>query len=282
MEAHGMQRRLSAIMSADVVGYSRLMAADEEGTLARLKAHREELIDPTIAEHQGRIVKLMGDGALVEFASVVEAVRAGVAIQRGMAERNADAPADQRIVFRIGINQGDVIIDDDDIYGDGVNVAARLQERAAPGGICISDRVYGDIRGKIDVGLDDLGVQELKNIPEPVRVYRVLMGPDAGNAGLLTLTKRLSQRRVALAVSLTFVLLGGLAIWYWPWSIASDQIGLSGSVKPSIAVLPFDNLNKDPKDDYFSEGITNDIIIDLSKFQNLLVIASNSVSGYKG
>ncbi len=256
------------------------MAADEEGTLARLKAHRKELFEPTIAEHQGRIVKLMGDGALVEFASVVEAVRAGVEIQRGMAERNADAPADRRITFRIGINQGDVIIDGDDIYGDGVNVAARLQERATPGGIWISDRVYGDIRGKIDVGIDDLGDQELKNIPEPVRVYRVLMGPDAGNAGLLTLTKRLSQRRVALA--LTFVLLGGLAIWYWPWSIASDQIGLSGSVKPSIAVLPFDNLNKDPKDDYFSEGITNDIIIDLSKFQNLLVIASNSVFGYKG
>ena len=282
MEAHGMQRRLTAIMSADVVSYSRLMAADEEGTLARLKAHRKELFEPTIAEHQGRIVKLMGDGALVEFASVVEAVRAGVEIQRGMAERNADAPAGRRITFRIGINQGDVIIDGDDIYGDGVNVAARLQERATPGGIWISDRVYGDIRGKIDVGIDDLGDQELKNIPEPVRVYRVLMGPDAGNAGLLTLTKRLSQRRVALAVSLTFVLLGGLAIWYWPWSIASDQFGLSGSVKPSIAVLPFDNLNKDPKDDYFSEGITNDIITDLSKFQNLLVIASNSVSGYKG
>ena len=140
MEAHGMQRRLSAIMSADVVGYSRLMAADEEGTLARLKALREELFDPTIAKHHGRIVKLMGDGALVEFASVVEAVRAGVAIQRAMAERNADAPAEQRIVFRVGINQGDVIVDGDDIYGDGVNVAARLQERAAPGGICISDR----------------------------------------------------------------------------------------------------------------------------------------------
>ncbi|MCZ6742075.1 MAG: adenylate/guanylate cyclase domain-containing protein, partial [Alphaproteobacteria bacterium] len=133
-----MQRRLSAILNADVVGYSRLMADDEEGTLARLKAHREELFEPTIAAHQGRIVKLMGDGVLVEFASVVEAVRAGVEIQRTTAERNTDAPEDQRIVFRIGINQGDVIIDGDDIYGDGVNVAARLQERATPGGICIS------------------------------------------------------------------------------------------------------------------------------------------------
>ncbi len=277
-----MQRRLSAIMSADVVGYSRLMAADEEGTLARLKAHREELIDPTIAKHQGRIVKLMGDGALVEFASVVEAVRAGVAIQRGMAERNADAPADRRIIFRIGINQGDVIIDGDDIYGDGVNVAARLQERAAPGGICISDRVYGDIRGKIDVGLDDLGDQELKNIPEPVRVYRVLMGPDAGNIGQLTLTERLGQRRLVLAVSFPFVLLGGLALWYWAWSTSPDLIGPLGSAKPSIAVLPFDNLNKDPKEDYFSEGITKDIVNDLSKFQNLLVIDSGAVSGDQG
>jgi TolB-like protein/class 3 adenylate cyclase/Flp pilus assembly protein TadD len=282
MEAHGMQRRLSAIMSADVVSYSRLMAADEEGTLARLKAHREELFDPTIAEHQGRIVKLMGDGALVEFASVVEAVRAGVAIQRGMAERNADAPADQRIVFRIGINQGDVIIDGDDIYGDGVNVAARLQERAAPGGICISDRVYGDIRGKIDVGLDDLGDQELKNIPEPVRVYRVLIGPDVGKVGSLTLTKRLSRPRLVLAVSLPFVLLGGLAFWYWAWSTAPDQIGPMSSAKPSIVVLPFDNLNEDSKEDYFSEGITKDIVNDLSKFQNLLVIGSGSVSGDEG
>ncbi|MCH8913076.1 MAG: tetratricopeptide repeat protein, partial [Planctomycetes bacterium] len=231
---------------------------------------------------QGRRVKLVGDGALVEFASVVEAVRAGVAIQRGMAERNADAPADQRIVFRIGINQGDVIIDGDDIYGDGVNVAARLQERATPGGIWISDRVYGDIRGKIDVGIDDLGDQELKNIPEPVRVYRVLMGPDAGDIGQITLTERLRQPRVALAVSLPFVLLGGLAIWYWAGLASPNPIGLLGSAKPSIAVLPFDNLNKDPKEDYFSEGITMDIVNDLSKFQNLLVIDSGSVSGDKG
>ena len=282
MEAHGMQRRLTAILIADVVGYSRLMAADEEGTLARLKAHREELFDPTIVKHQGRIVKLMGDGALVEFASVVEAVRAGVEIQRGMAERNTEVPADRRIVFRIGINQGDVIIDGDDIYGDGVNVAARLQERATPGGIWISDRVYGDIRGKIDVGLDDLGDQELKNIPEPVRVYRVLMGPDVGKTGLPNLANRLRQPRLIVAASAIFVLLGGLTTWYGPWSITPNPIGPMSSAKPSIAVLPFDNLNKDSKEDYFSEGITMDIVNDLSKFQNLLVIDSGSVSGDKG
>ena len=277
-----MQRRLSAIMSADVVGYSALMAADEEGTLARLKAYREALIEPAIANHGGRVVKLMGDGILVEYTSVVEAVRAAIYIQRELALRNRDKPGENQIVFRIGINQGDVIIDGDDIYGDDVNIAARLQERAAPGGICISERVFTDVRGKIDVGIDDLGDQELKNIPEPVRVYRVLMGPDAGNTGRHTVTERLRPQRLALAVSLIIALLGGLSIWYWPWSIAPNLMGPSGTTKPSIAVLPFENLNKNLEDDYFSEGITNDIIIDLSKFQNLLVIASNSVAGYKG
>ncbi len=278
MEAHGMQRRLSAIMSADVVGYSRLMAADEEGTLARLKAHRKELFEPAIAKHQGRIVKLMGDGVLVEFASVVEAVRAGVAIQRDTSERNADVPADQLIVFRIGINQGDIIIDGDDIYGDGVNVAARLQERAAPGGICISDRVYGDVRGKIDVGFDDLGDQELKNIPEPVRVYRVLTGPDAGSGALRKASARRFLRRGALVVALVTVV-AGTALWQQPWV---PEPTFRVSAKSSIAVLPFVNLNNDPADEYFSDGITNDIITDLSRFHDLFVIASNSVFTYKG
>ncbi len=272
-----MQRRLSAIMIADVVGYSRLMAGDEEGTLARLKAHREELLEPTIAEHQGRVVKLMGDGVLVEFASVVEAVRAGVEIQRGMAERNGDLPADRRIVFRIGINQGDVIIDGDDIYGDGVNVAARLQERATPGGIWISDRVYGDIRGKIDVGLDDLGDQELKNIPEPVRVYRVLTGPDAGSGALRKASRRKFLARAAMAAALVTVV-AGTALWLQPW-VSEPTFRMSA--KPSIAVLPFANLSKDPEEHYFSDGITIDIITDLSKFHDLFVIARNSVFAYK-
>lgn len=157
VEAQGMQRRLSAIMSADVVTYSRLMTSDEEGTLVRLKAHRDELIEPTIAAHQGRVVKLMGDGLLVEFPSVVEAVRAGIEIQRGMAERNGNTAVDQQIVFRIGINQGDVIIDGDDIYGDGVNVAARLESLAEPGGLCISEDVYRQIDGKLDVAFEDMG-----------------------------------------------------------------------------------------------------------------------------
>jgi adenylate cyclase len=281
-EIHGMQRRLVAIMSADVVGYSALMAVDEEGTLARLKAHREELIEPTIVDHGGRVVKLMGDGILAEFTSVIQAVRAGIYVQRELALRYKDRPDEHQIVFRIGINQGDVIIDSDDIYGDDVNVAARLQERATPGGICISERVFSNIRGKIDVGIDDLGDQELKNIPEPVRVYRVLMGPGAGNVKPLTFAKKHSLRRSVLAASFAFVLLGGLVIWNWLGPSVPDQVGFGGVVKSSIAVLPFANSSEDPKDDYFSVGITNDIIIDLSKFENLMVIASNSVSGYMG
>jgi adenylate cyclase len=277
-----MQRRLAAIMSADVAGYSALMAVNEEGTLARLKAHRDELIEPAIIDHGGRVVKLMGDGILAEFASVIEAVRAGILIQRELALRNKDWPDDHQIVFRIGINQGDVIIDGDDIYGDDVNVAARLQERAIPGGICISERVFGNIHGKIDVGIDDLGDQELKNIPEPMRVYRVLLGTGSGNVKPPTLVKRLSLRRPMLVASFTFVLLGGLAAWYWFGSPEPDGVGPGGIAKSSIAVLPFASLNNDTEDDYFALGITNDIITDLSKFQNLLVIASNSVSGYKG
>jgi TolB-like protein/class 3 adenylate cyclase/Tfp pilus assembly protein PilF len=281
MSASNVTRKLAAIFYADVAGYSRLTGEDEEGTHRTLSAYLDT-ITTVIEGHGGRVLHYAGDAILAEFASVVVAVTCAVEVQRDLALRNQSGPDGQQIDFRIGINQGDVIVDRGELYGDGVNIAARLQERAAPGGICISERVFRDIRGKIDVGIDDLGDQELKNIPEPVRVYRVLMGPGAGNAGPLTLTKRHSQWRIVFAASLTFVLLAGLALWYRPWSVALDQIGLSGAAKPSIAVLPFANLNKDPKDDYFSDGITNDIIIDLSKFQNLLVIASNSVSGYKG
>ncbi len=173
MARQGVERRLAAILSADVVGYSRLMGEDEAGTLAQLKTHRAECVDPEIASHGGRIVKLMGDGTLVEFPSVVDAVECAVAVQQGMAKRNADAPDDRRIVFRIGINLGDIIIEGDDIYGDGVNVAARIQEIAAPGGVCISGDAYHHVRAKLDFGFDDIGERELKNIPERVRVYGV-------------------------------------------------------------------------------------------------------------
>jgi len=275
----GVERRLTTILAADVVGYSRLMAADEAGTLASLKAIRRELAEPKTAEHHGRVVKLMGDGTLMEFGSVVDAVRFAVDLQQAMAARNAKVPDDRRITYRIGINIGDIIVEGDDIYGDGVNVAARLEALAEPGGICASRTVFDHVKGKVEVDFEDLGAQELKNIPEPVRVYRVLMGPGAGNAKPLTFARKLSLRRPVLAASFAFILLGGLVIWNWLGPSVPDQVGLGGVVKPSIAVLPFANLNEDLKDDYFSAGITNDIIIDLSKFENLMVIASNSTSG---
>src|SRR6202521_5592242 len=173
------ERRLAAILTADVAGYSRLMGADEEGTLARLKAHRRELIDPKISEHRGRIVKTTGDGLLVEFTSVVDALRCATEIQRGMAEGNSVVPADGQIEFRIGIHQGDIVVEDGDIFGDGVNVAARLEGLAEPGGICVSARVQEDAAGKLDLALQDLGEQTLKNIARPLHVYRVC-GSEGG------------------------------------------------------------------------------------------------------
>ena len=178
MTSARVERRLAAILAADVVGYSRLMGRDEEGTLARLKDCRRALVDPNIAEHRGRIVKTTGDGMLVEFASAVDAVRCALEIQRGMADGNADVPQDSRIEFRIGIHVGDIIIDDDDIFGDGVNIAARLEGIAEPGGICISDDAHRQVRGKIEIAFDDMGPQSLKNIAEPMRAWRARL--DAG------------------------------------------------------------------------------------------------------
>ena len=176
MPGDRVERRLAAILAADVASYSRLMGTDEEGTLAQLKAHRCELLDPTIAEHRGRIVKTTGDGMLIEFPSVVDAVRCAVEIQRGMIERNAAVAQDKRIEFRIGINVGDIIIEDDDIFGDGVNIAARLEAMAEPGGICVSGRAREDVDGKVDVAFEDIGEQQLKNIARPIRVYRMRLG----------------------------------------------------------------------------------------------------------
>jgi adenylate cyclase len=241
-----LQRRLAAILAADVVGYSRLMGEDESGTLARLKAHRRELIDPTIAACGGRMVKLMGDGALVEFGSVVDAVQCAVEIQRAMTLRNAEVPEARWIAFRIGINLGDVIVEGDDIYGDGVNVAARLEGLAPPGGICVSGKVHAEVLGKLDLGFEDLGEQEVKNIVRPVRVYRIILAP--AGAG--------KPSASAPAPSLPD--------------------------KPSIVVLAFENMSRDPEQEYFADGIAEDIITDLSKISGLLVIARNSAFAYKG
>jgi adenylate cyclase len=236
------QRKLAAIVAADVVGYSRLMGRDESGTLAALKMLRHELIDPKITEHGGRLVKTTGDGLLLEFASVVDAVRCVGEIQAAMAARNVDMPAERRIEFRVGVNIGDVIIDGDDIFGDGVNVAARLQELATPGGISISGRVQEDVRGKLDISFEDTGDQQLKNIAWPVRVYRL----KAGGA--------------TPAV---------------PPPLALPD-------KPSIAVLPFENMSGDPEQQYFADGITDDIITALSRISMLFVIARASSFAYRG
>jgi len=236
-----MERRLAAIFAADVAGYSRLIGADEEGTLARLKGHRRELIDRKIAEHQGRIVKTTGDGVLAEFASPVKAVRCAIEVQHGMAERNADVPQSERIEFRIGINLGDVIVDEDDIYGDGVNVAARLENIAEPGAVYISRAVRDFVTDAPELVLEDLGDQSLKNIAKAVRVFRIA-APDR------------------------------------PTQAAAPAV----PHKPSIAVLPFTNMSGDAEQEFFSDGITEDIITDLSKISALFVIARNSSFAYKG
>jgi adenylate cyclase len=276
------ERKLAAILAADVVGYSRLIGADETGTLSRLKTLRQEFIDPTIAEHRGRIVKLMGDGALVEFASVVDAVECGVAIQRGMAVRNEDVSEDQRLQFRVGINLGDVVVEGDDIYGDGVNVAARLEALAGPGEICIARAARDQVRDKLDLILDDLGEIEVKNIARPVRVFRVVADPNAVAAPPQTARMKAPARRPALMAGAVLLLgLTGAVLWQRPWAPGAVFQSSPLSASSSIAVLPFANLSEDADQEYFSDGVTEDIVTDLSKFHDLLVVASNSTFPYK-
>lgn len=286
MEPHE-KRRLTTILSADVVGYSRLMATDETGTHAQLKTHRKELLDPKTAEYHGRTVKLTGDGALMEFASVVDAVKFAVDVQRAMVDRNAAVPEDCRITYRIGINIGDVIVEDDDIYGDGVNVTARLEGLAEPGGIYISGKVYDEIKNKLQLGLEDLGKQEVKNIPEPVQVYRVLI--DRAAAGVLKARKGGGRRPWKWAAAAAVVLVGAAAVvaWLQPWVPAVEPASIERMAfplpdKPSIAVMPFDNMSADARQDNFVDALTDNIITELSRFGDLFVIARNSVFTYKG
>lgn len=268
-----MERRLAAILAADVVGYSRLMGGDEVGTLERLKACRNALIDPAIAAFHGRIFKLMGDGMFVEFPSVVDAVQCAAAIQRGMADYDRGISEVQRIRLRIGVNLGDVIIDGDDLQGDGVNIAARLEGLAEPGGICISGTAFDHTAGKVDVGFHALGEQKLKNIVTPVRVYKALLDP-----------KQVSKAKsVARGTSFRAKIIagGGLLV------IASIAILFTWQVRtvperPSVAVMPFENLSGDPAQDYFADGITEDLITDLAKLTGLDVIARDSVFAYEG
>ena len=265
MASERVERRLTAILAADVAGYSRLMGADEEGTLARLKAYRRELIDPKIAEHRGRIVKTTGDGLLAEFASVVDAVRCAVEIQDEMAKRNADEPPDRRIEFRVGINVGDIIIDESDIFGDGVNVAARLEALAKPGGICVSRMARDQVRDKLDLVFEDMGEQQVKNIARPVRAYRVVTGAGVRVAATPTPGRRKPVLRRALAASVAALVLlatGAAAFWrLYPPHPAPTAAGATArppvlSDGPSIAVLPFANLSGDPAQDYLASLAT--------------------------
>ena len=243
----GLERRLAAILAADVVGYTRLMGADEAGTLKRLIALRRDFLEPLVARHRGRVVKLMGDGLLLEFASVVDALACAAAWQEGMAAREAAAGEDGRLQFRIGVNLGDIMVEGNDIHGDGVNIAARLEGLAEPGGICLSGDAYRQAKGKLEIAFEDLGVHDLKNVAEPVRIYRVAgEGLDSAPA----------HPPKAKALPLP--------------------------EKPSIAVLPFVNMSEDPEQEYFSDGITEDIITALSRFRSFFVIARNSSFSYKG
>jgi adenylate cyclase len=243
MAAERSMRRLCVILAADVAGYCRLMGADEDGTLAALTAHRRDLIDPAIAEHAGRIVKTTGDGFLAEFASAVDAIQCAVGIQRGMAERNKTVTQDRRLTFRIGLNLGDVIVQNGDLYGDGVNIAARLEALAEPGNICVSASAHEQVRDKIAaVRFEDLGEHRVKNIARPIRAYRVALC-SAGSA-----------------------------------PSAAPEI----SNAPSIAVLPLNNFSADPDQEHFADGLAEDLTTDLSKIAGLLVTARNSTFTYKG
>ena len=272
-----MERRLAAILVADVVGYSRLMGQDEEGTLEALQVFRDELFDPKIDEHNGRIVKLMGDGTLVEFPSVVDAVRCAVDIQKGVAFRNAALAEERHIELRIGINLGDVIVEGDDLYGDGVNVAARLEGLAEHGGICVSSAVRNQIGSKLPYFFEDLGEKAVKNIEQPVHVFNVHL--DAVHDRKTKTRRRAAtgKRKPALIAAFTVVILvagSGIAAWLYPWGSGPDQL-------PSIAVLPFASLGGDSEDQYLSDGITEDIISALGRFPNLVVLSRNAVFVYK-
>ena len=247
----GVQRRLMAILAGDMVGYSRLMELDEAGTLARLRAHRVELIDPAIARNGGRIIKNTGDGMLVEFPSLVDAAACAIEIQQRMSRRNADVPSDRQILFRLGLNIGDVIIEDGDVYGDGVNIAARVQELADPGGICVTRAVYEQLGSKLEIAFETMGEPKLKNITRSIPVYRLhwgqLIKPPQGEAP----------------------------------KVAGPAADAAGE-QPSIAVLPLANMSGDPEQEFFADGLTEDIITELSRFRDILVISRNSTFVYKG
>ena len=292
MEPTRVERKLTAILSADVKGYSHLMGEDEVATIRTLTAYRE-LMTSLIQQNHGRVVDTPGDNLLAEFGSVVDAVACAVEVQRELARQNAELPDQRKMEFRIEINLGDVVVDEERIYGEGVNIAARVEGLAEGGGISISGTVYEHVKNKLALGYEYQGEQTVKNIAEPVRVYRIRM--DVGAAALKVggqkrPVPRHRQRSALVVAAVLIVGVGAVAIWYFylSSSLPPSKVVFEGTLtsplpeKPSIAMLPFHNLSDDPKQEYFSDGITNDIITDLSKFSNLFVIASYSVFTYKG
>jgi adenylate cyclase len=290
-------RRLAAILAADVAGYSRLMGDDEEGTHERLKAHFRELVDPKIAEHRGRTVKNTGDGLLAEFPSVLDAVRCAVEIQRGMIDREPDVPEERRIRFRIGANLGDVIVEERDIFGDGVNVAARLEALAEPGGICISRVVRDQTRDKLPYAFEDKGEQSVKNIARPVRVYawrpEGVAGPPTTSVPIAVPTRHRRSILTPIGAALVMVLVIAVVTWwFWPTTRSSPTTTSAGAATTSIAqplvaprlsivVLPFANLSNDPDQQYFADGITEDLTTDLSRISGMFVISRNTAFTYR-
>ena len=283
-----MERRLTAILAADVVGYSRLIRENEAGTLASLKAHREDLIEPIVSARKGRIVKLMGDGLLIEFASAVEAVQCAIEFQHYIGLKNKDVPKKSQIHYRIGINVGDIVVENDDIYGDGVNVASRLEGLAVPDGIYMAASVYDQVKDKLDLNIEELGLREVKNIAEPINVFSLLLD-DKAKALVSTISRPAAPARrlrlvgVVIAVA---VAIGGMVFWQtWNASSKSSDTTDFSTVpltdKPSIAVLAFDNLNSDPEHDYLSDSFSENIITALSRFVDFFVISRNSTFTYK-
>ncbi len=292
MEPQGIKRKLTAILCADVKGYSRLMGENEEATLATLSAYRE-MMDSLVDLHHGRVVGSAGDSLLADFTSVVDAVQCAVEIQRELKTRNAELPEDRKMEFRMGVNLGDVIVKGDDIYGDGVNIAARLETMAEPGGICISGGVYEQLKNKLALAYEDLGKQKVKNISDPVQTYRIDVDGGAPGHGV---SKKTRPRRwqIALLASVLILAAGALATWSYSLRPSGTPVEVATVAGPettaalqlpeqaSIAVLPFVNLSGDPEQDSFADGITENIITDLSNLENLIVIARNSVFTYKG
>ena len=272
-----MERRLAALLSADVEGYSRLMGEDEPATVRAITEYRA-VVASAVASRGGRVVDAPGDNVLAEFASVVDAVQCAVEIQRELASRNAALPAARQMRFRIGINLGDVIVEGERLYGDGVNIAARLESLAEGGGICLSGAAYDQVEGKLSLGYEALGEHTVKNIARPVRVYRVRLAP-----GPPSQKRRVDRRAVkGIRILIVVVLLGAGSWAGWRWLRTPESAGLPLPDRPSLAVLPFANLSQDPAQEYFSDGVTEDLITGLSKVSGLFVIARNSAFTYKG